>query len=115
MDGIGGTRKISSEQADAIMWNLPRGKRGNRKDSDEIVDQACEMLLRGETVVIEEPVNEPVHFSAYQRVGLIRSRLGSGIQSTSLTDIEAEGLRVSSDSELIPRYAIRLRPNVILG
>ncbi len=105
----GNVRTIPVSVAENIDWNMPRGRVGNRRNSDPLVDEACSLLTRGETVLIEESVNERGHYSAFERIELIRSRLGKRIQTTSLNDTQAEELRISPNSEFIPRYAVRLK------
>jgi hypothetical protein len=105
----GGVRAITAEVATNIEWNQPRGRRSLSSDSDPVVRVACGLIERGQTVIIEEVVGGTIN--ANLRVNMIRARMGSiRIQSTRLTDIQAEGLRQKPDSKLIPRFAVRLLP-----
>ena len=106
----GNARAVSDELADSIVWNLPRGRSGNGRNSDPVVDKACQLLVQGKTVLIEELEAVTSRPSAYVRVNLIRGRLGNRVQSTALSDIQAEGLQTLTESDLIPRFVVRLRP-----
>jgi len=108
----GRARVLSKEMADAINWNQQRGVKGNGVGTDMVVRRACEELVKGETVVIEQVIDEqPHHVGAYQRVNLIRSKLanqGLALQSTQLSDIQSEGLKLSGEDKFVPMYALRV-------
>lgn len=102
-------RELPPELNDVIKWKHSRAPT-IRKNTDEEVLVAEELILKGKTVLLEEPESlTEEDKSAWQIMNLLRTRIGSKrLQMTTLDGEESEFLQ-EPGSDLIPRIAVRLK------